>query len=77
MKGGKIRLAGRLNGAEYARTEFVSFGKMPLHTLRANIDYGETTAFTTYGTIGVKVWLYKGQIFEADTEEDDNTQSHT
>jgi small subunit ribosomal protein S3 len=64
VKGAKIRLAGRLGGAEIARTEHLERGKLPLQTLRANIDYGEATAFTTYGTIGVKVWIYKGEVFE-------------
>lgn len=63
-KGAKIHLAGRLDGAEIARSEHLSQGQMPLTNLRANIDYGEATAFTTYGTIGVKVWIYKGEIFE-------------
>ncbi|MBI4034128.1 MAG: 30S ribosomal protein S3 [Candidatus Brennerbacteria bacterium] len=64
VKGAKIRMAGRLNGAEIARRDSLHFGQMPLQTLRANIDYGEATAFTTYGTIGIKVWLYKGEIFD-------------
>lgn len=62
VQGAKVQLAGRLNGAEIARTEWLSKGKLPLTTLRANIDYGEATAFTTYGTIGIKVWFYKGEI---------------
>ena len=64
IKGAKIMMAGRLNGAEIARRERSAYGRMPLQTLRASIDYGEATSFTTYGTIGVKVWLYKGEIFE-------------
>ncbi|PIR97780.1 MAG: 30S ribosomal protein S3 [Candidatus Colwellbacteria bacterium CG10_big_fil_rev_8_21_14_0_10_42_22] len=64
VQGVKIMLAGRLNGAEIARTEHLMKGKLPLTTIRANIDYGETTAVTTYGAIGVKVWLYKGDIFD-------------
>jgi len=63
-KGSKIYLAGRLNGAEIARKEWLAKGQMPLTNLRADIDYGEATAFTTYGTIGIKVWIYKGEIFE-------------
>ncbi|PJE59840.1 MAG: 30S ribosomal protein S3 [Candidatus Portnoybacteria bacterium CG10_big_fil_rev_8_21_14_0_10_44_7] len=62
--GVKIAVAGRLNGAEIARREWLSKGKIPLQTLRANIDYATATAFTTYGTIGVKVWIYKGEVFE-------------
>ena len=63
-KGVKVAIGGRLNGAEIARTEHLSSGKIPLHTLRANIDFAKATAFTTYGTIGIKVWIYKGDIFE-------------
>lgn len=62
-RGVKIALAGRLNGVEIARSEFFSAGKIPLHTFRADIDYALYHAVTTYGTIGVKVWVYKGQIF--------------
>lgn len=64
IKGAKIMMAGRLNGAEIARREQSAYGRMPLQTLRANIDYGEATSFTTYGVIGVKVWLYKGEVFD-------------
>ncbi len=67
VEGAKIMVAGRLNGAEIARTEHIESGKLPLTTLRADIDYGKATAFTKYGTVGVKVWLYKGEIF-ADTK---------
>jgi small subunit ribosomal protein S3 len=63
-KGAKVAIGGRLNGAEIARTEHLSSGKIPLHTLRANIDFARSTAFTTYGTVGVKVWIYKGDVFE-------------
>ncbi len=63
IKGAKIMLAGRLNGAEIARREHLMRGKLPLTTIRANIDYGETEAKTTYGVIGIKIWLYKGDIF--------------
>ncbi len=69
IKGAKIQVSGRLNGAEMARSVFVNHGNMPLQTIRANIDFGEATAFTTYGTVGVKVWLYKGEIFEKDEEK--------
>lgn len=61
-KGIKIAVAGRLAGAEIARTEWYSEGKVPLHTLRADIDYGFAEADTTYGKIGVKVWIYKGEV---------------
>ena len=62
----RINCGGRLGGAEIARMEWYREGRVPLHTLRADIDYGETTAFTTYGTCGVKVWVYKGEIMEHD-----------
>ena len=63
-KGIKIRVSGRLNGAEIARSEWYLQGQLPLHTLRADIDYGFTEAHTTYGVIGIKCWLYKGEILE-------------
>lgn len=64
VKGAKIQIGGRLDGAEIARLEHLEEGSLPLQTLRANIDYAKTTAHTTYGTIGVKVWIYKGEVFE-------------
>jgi small subunit ribosomal protein S3 len=63
-KGIKVRVSGRLNGAEIARTEWYLQGQLPLHTLRADIDYGFAEASTTYGVIGVKCWVYKGEILE-------------
>ncbi len=63
-KGAKVAIGGRLNGAEIARTEHLSSGKIPLHTLRAEIDFARSTAYTTYGTVGVKVWIYKGDVFQ-------------
>ncbi len=60
MLGAKITVSGRLNGAEMARRESTSQGSIPLHTIKANIDYGTASAQTTYGIIGVKVWIYKG-----------------
>jgi len=59
----KVSCAGRLNGAEIARSEWYLHGRLPLHTLRADIEYGFAEAYTTYGVIGVKVWIYKGEIF--------------
>ena len=59
--------SGRLNGAEIARTEWYREGRVPLHTLRANIDYGFSEAHTTYGVVGVKVWIYKGDDLSVDT----------
>jgi small subunit ribosomal protein S3 len=67
--GVKVSISGRLNGAEIAREEKLSSGKVPLHTLRANIDYSGGAAFTTYGTIGIKVWIYKGDYFEKNAKE--------
>lgn len=61
-RGIKIQVSGRLNGSEIARTEVDMIGKIPLHTLRADIDYGISTAFTIYGTVGVKVWVYRGEV---------------
>jgi len=69
VKGAKIMVAGRLNGAEIARSEHLESGKLPLTTLRADIDYGRATSYTKYGTIGVKVWLYKGEIFNSNSRE--------
>jgi small subunit ribosomal protein S3 len=63
-KGIKVRVSGRLNGAEIARTEWYLQGQLPLHTLRADIDYGFSEAHTTYGVIGVKCWTYRGEILE-------------
>lgn len=65
-KGAKVAIGGRLNGAEIARTEHLSSGKIPLHTLRADIDFARSTAFTTYGTVGIKVWIYRGDVFEGE-----------
>ncbi len=67
-QGIKIMVAGRLNGAEIARTEWYREGRVPLHTLRADIDYGVTEANTTYGVIGVKVWVFKGEILDRDEQ---------
>lgn len=63
VKGVKIEVSGRLNGAEMSRREWAAKGTLPLHTLRANIDFSRANAYTTYGVIGVKVWLYKGEVF--------------
>ncbi len=69
VKGVKVSLKGRLDGAEMARYEWLRKGRIPLQTLRAHVDYAERTAHTTYGTIGVKVWIYKGDIFDKDKKE--------
>ncbi len=65
-RGIRINCAGRLGGAEIARAEWYREGRVPLHTLRADVDYGSTTAVTTYGTCGVKVWVFKGEIMDHD-----------
>ncbi|MBN2197812.1 30S ribosomal protein S3 [Candidatus Wolfebacteria bacterium] len=70
--GAKIMVKGRLNGAEIARAEHLEKGSLPLQTLRANIDYGTTTASTTYGAIGIKVWIYKGEVFVNEDESKQN-----
>jgi len=62
--GVKVMVKGRLGGSEMSRTEWLRKGRIPLHTLRADIDYSAATAFNTYGTVGVKVWIYKGDVFE-------------
>ena len=67
--GVKIVVAGRLNGVEIARSEMLNYGKVPLHTLRADIDYARGAASTTYGAIGIKVWIYKGEKFEKQEEK--------
>lgn len=63
-QGARVEVAGRLNGAQIARTEWLKRGRLPRQTLRADIDYAQARAFCTYGTIGVKVWIYKGEKFE-------------
>ena len=63
IKGVKVEVAGRLGGAEMSRREWLSKGTVPLHTLRADIDFARANAYTTYGVIGVKVWIYKGEVF--------------
>jgi small subunit ribosomal protein S3 len=68
-QGIKIKVGGRLNGAEIARSEWYREGRVPLHTLRADIDYGTAEANTTYGLIGVKVWIFKGEIIGRPVEE--------
>ena len=69
-KGIKVMVSGRLAGNEIARTEWLREGSIPLHTLRANLDYGEAEALTTYGIIGVKVWIYKGELFNKDVDKE-------
>ena len=69
-QGVKIHVAGRLNGAEIARREWYHDGRVPLHTLRADIDYGYATAKTTYGTLGVKVWICKGEVFDLEQKRE-------
>ncbi len=69
-KGIRVCLSGRLAGNEIARTEWLREGSVPLHTFRANVDYAEAEALTTYGIIGVKVWIYKGEVFSKDNNKD-------
>jgi len=64
VQGIKIKISGRLGGAEISRREWLDWGKMPLQTLRADIDYAEATAHCSYGAVGIKVWIYKGEVFE-------------
>ena len=75
--GVKVMVAGRLNGAEIARTEWYREGRVPLHTLRADIDYGFAEAQTTYGVIGVKVWIFKGEVFDQGLETESQAESKT
>jgi small subunit ribosomal protein S3 len=71
VKGVKIFLSGRLDGNEIARRERLSRGSLPLQTLRADIDYAQATAHTTFGTIGIKVWIYKGEVFEKEKDKEE------
>lgn len=66
VKGIKIRISGRLDGSDMARSEWMTFGKIPLQTLRADIDYGFAESLPTYGKLGIKVWIYKGEIFKSE-----------
>ncbi|MCY3841157.1 MAG: 30S ribosomal protein S3, partial [Gammaproteobacteria bacterium] len=70
-KGIKVRVAGRLNGNDIARAEVYAEGRVPLHTLRADIDYATAEAMTTYGIIGIKVWIFKGEILGDEPENRD------
>jgi small subunit ribosomal protein S3 len=70
----KIQVSGRLNGAEIARSEWTREGRVPLHTLRANIDYGLAEAQTTYGVIGIKVWIFKGEVFGLERQSETKSE---
>ncbi len=70
----RVAVAGRLNGAEIARTEWYREGRVPLHTFRANIDYAMGKAYTTYGVLGIKVWVYKGDIFDLHASQEQKKQ---
>jgi small subunit ribosomal protein S3 len=74
-QGVKINISGRLNGAEIARSEWYREGRVPLHTLRADINYGFAEAKTTYGVIGIKVWIYKGEVFGLDKQSEAKVSS--
>ena len=76
-QGVRINCAGRLGGAEIARTEWYREGRVPLHTLRADVDYGEATAFTTYGASGIKVWIFIGEVMEHDPMAQDKKMQGT
>ena len=75
-KGIRVCVAGRLAGNEIARTEWLREGSVPLHTFRADVDYAEAEALTTYGIIGVKVWIYKGEIFSKSTNKQNNKEKN-
>lgn len=75
-KGVKIQVSGRLNGVEISRQEFFKEGNIPLHTLRADIDYAKVRANTTYGVIGIKVWIYKGLVFNKKTLHNQNPDNN-
>ncbi len=70
VKGAKLMMGGRLDGSEIARSEHLEEGSLPLQTLRADIDFAKSTAHTTYGTVGVRVWIYKGEVFNKDNSKD-------
>ena len=71
IQGIKIKIAGRIGGAEMSRTHEIKEGRIPLHTFRANIDYGFAESFTTFGTIGVKVWVFLGELYGKDNKKED------
>ncbi|OIO51927.1 30S ribosomal protein S3 [Candidatus Peregrinibacteria bacterium CG08_land_8_20_14_0_20_41_10] len=75
IEGAKVLVSGRLNGAEIARSEYFVWGKIPLHTLRSDIDYELVKALTTYGIIGIKTWIYKGQLFKEEPMATRNPKS--
>ncbi len=77
LRGVKVRVAGRLNGADISREETFKDGNIPLHTIRADVDYGEVPAKTTYGQIGVKVWVYRGEVFAKDTTSAQREENKT
>lgn len=74
IQGIKVQVSGRLNGAEIARTEWTREGRVPLHTLRADIDYAYITALTTYGILGIKVWVFKGEVIPGQEAETNNAR---
>ena len=76
VEGAKIQISGRLGGMEMSRREWVKGGKVPLQTIRADIDYVQDEAYTTWGVIGVKVWLYKGEVFEENKKKRQGEQIH-
>ena len=75
-KGIKVSVSGRLGGNEIARTEWLREGSVPLHTIRADVDYAEAEALTTYGIIGVKVWIYKGEILSKNVNKNNKEKEN-
>ncbi|MCP6719608.1 MAG: 30S ribosomal protein S3 [Patescibacteria group bacterium] len=73
VKGARVEVSGRLNGIEISRKEWLKGGRLPRQTIRADIDYSQNTAFCTYGTVGIKVWIYKGDKFESEPESETET----
>jgi small subunit ribosomal protein S3 len=73
VKGAKVFLSGRLDGGEIARREWKAQGSLPLQTMRADIDYAQATAYASYGTVGIKVWIYKGEVFDKKNETEHGT----
>ena len=76
-EGIKVKVSGRMNGAEIARSEWYREGRVPLHTFRADIDYGLAEAKTTYGVIGVKVWVFRGEVFDSSESTQENQDARS
>ncbi|GAH03860.1 unnamed protein product, partial [marine sediment metagenome] len=74
VQGAKIAVSGRLNGADMSRREWLAQGNIPLHTIRADVDFARATARTTYGAVGVKIWVYKGEVFRDENKSKKKTK---